>query len=192
MCSCCCLPQLPPKVITLLVYGQVQAAISAEVSHIETLRVNAILLRDKLPGHATGVSLEVVPKGPVAQHLKERVVIAVCAHNLQVVMLASHTNAFLGVDRSTKGRSSLAQEDAFELQSTGEIRGRVCNWIGHAHLVHPCVDKGHRGITERHHRAGPHKLVIFIFYEVPTEPVPNLLRRARLGVLGQHLGHMAH
>jgi hypothetical protein len=49
--------------------------------------VRAAHLGEQLPGPGDGVLLEVVPKGPVAQHLKEGVVVRVLAHVVQVVVL---------------------------------------------------------------------------------------------------------
>lgn len=44
---------------------------------------------EELPGVANGFLLEVVPKGPVAQHLKEGVVVHILAHVIQVIVLAA-------------------------------------------------------------------------------------------------------
>lgn len=75
-----------------------------------------ILLRDKLPGHFAGVSFEVVPERPIAQHLEERVMVAVRAHDLQVVVFTPYPHALLRIHSPSEGRRSFAQENALKLQ----------------------------------------------------------------------------
>lgn len=65
--------------------------------------------------------LEVVSKGPVAQHLEEGVVVEVAAHVLQVVVLAASTDALLAVDHTAVGGQLAAgvrraQQDGLELE----------------------------------------------------------------------------
>ena len=65
--------------------------------------------------------LEVVAKGPVAEHLKEGVVVHILADVIEVVVLAACTDALLAVDGALQlaklavGIHS-AQEDRLELQ----------------------------------------------------------------------------
>ena len=59
--------------------------------------------RETLPGHADGLFLEVVPEGPITQHLEEGVVVQVLAHIIQIIMLASGSYTFLGVASSFQG-----------------------------------------------------------------------------------------
>jgi hypothetical protein len=49
--------------------------------------IEATCLGEQLPGPGDGLLLEVVPKGPVPQHLKESVVVRVLAHIIQVIVL---------------------------------------------------------------------------------------------------------
>ena len=48
---------------------------------------------EKLPGVADGFILEVVSKRPVAQHLKEGVMVHILSHIIQVIVLATSSNA---------------------------------------------------------------------------------------------------
>ena len=48
---------------------------------------------EQLPGIGDGLLLEIVPKGPIAQHLKEGVVIHILAHIIQVIVFASSSYA---------------------------------------------------------------------------------------------------
>ncbi len=57
-----------------------------------TLTLNgAVTHCEELPGIANGFPLEVVPKGPVAQHLKEGMMVHILAHVIQVIVLATST-----------------------------------------------------------------------------------------------------
>jgi hypothetical protein len=49
--------------------------------------IEAPYLGEQLPGPGDGLLLEVVPKGPVPQHLKESVVVRVLANVIQVIVL---------------------------------------------------------------------------------------------------------
>ena len=77
--------------------------------------VNLVHLREQLPGPIDGLFLEVVAKTPVAQHLEHGVVPAVVAHGFQVVVLAAHTEALLGVRGSGELGGAVAQENVLEL-----------------------------------------------------------------------------
>ena len=55
--------------------------------------MGTVAYRQQLPGPRDGLALEVVPKGPVAQHLKEGVVVHILAHVIQVIMLAASADA---------------------------------------------------------------------------------------------------
>ena len=72
---------------------------------------------DQLPGPFDRLLLEVIAEAPVAQHLEKRVVIGVEPDVVEVVMLASGADAFLGVGgaRRIEGRPLLAEENRHEL-----------------------------------------------------------------------------
>ena len=64
-------------------------------------------LSQQLPGVGDGLFFEVVPKGPVAQHLKKGVVVHILPHIVQIVVLASCPDALqaqhmFGVSQYTK------------------------------------------------------------------------------------------
>lgn len=69
--------------------------------------------------------LEVVPEGPVAQHLEEGVMAAVPAHVLQVVVLAPGAHTLLAVHHPPVPRQLAAgvrraQENGLKLRDNGE------------------------------------------------------------------------
>lgn len=86
-----------------------------------------------LPPH-----LEVIPEGPVPQHLEEGVVVGVTAHVLQVVVLPPSTHTFLAVHHSPLLRQLAAgicraQENGLELESTGKRHKQLSLAATHAH-----------------------------------------------------------
>lgn len=69
--------------------------------------------------------LKVIPKGPVPQHLKERVMVSISAHVLQVVVFPSCTHALLAVHHPPVLRQLApgvhrAQENGLELETEAE------------------------------------------------------------------------
>lgn len=105
-----------------------------------------------LPPH-----LEVIPEGPVPQHLEEGVVVGVTAHVLQVIVLPPSTHAFLAVHhppllRQLAAGMCRAQENGLELESMGQ-RHLLLPAATHARAprAHAGRESGQRG--ER--RAGP-------------------------------------
>jgi len=64
--------------------------------------------------------LEIIPKGPGAQHLEEGVVVDILSHIIQVIVLAPSSDALLSVGGSAqfskwvRGVNSV-EEDGFEL-----------------------------------------------------------------------------
>lgn len=74
--------------------------------------------------------LEVVTKGPIAQHLEECVVIRVLANVVQVIMLSASTDTFLSVEGALqlghiRMRIHGAEENSFVL-----VHARVCEEQG--------------------------------------------------------------
>ncbi len=84
-------------------------------------------LGQQFPGPGNGVLLEVIAKGPVAQHFKERVVTGGIAHRVQVVVLAACTQAALDVGSAHVAALFRTQEHILELDHAGigEQQGRV-------------------------------------------------------------------
>jgi len=81
-------------------------------------------LGEERPRPRDGLGLEVVAKRPVAEHLKHRVVVAVAADVLEVVVLAAGADALLAVGRPlelAEGRVSVgrAEEDRLVLVHAG-------------------------------------------------------------------------
>lgn len=85
--------------------------------------------------------LKVIPKGPVPQHLEERVMVSISAHVLQVVVFPSGTHALLAVHHPPVLRQLApgvhrAQENGLELESKAERQmscwmppsARGCAW----------------------------------------------------------------
>ena len=76
---------------------------------------------EQLPSPLDRLLFEVVAKGPVAEHLEERVVVRVHSHVLEVVVLAAGADALLGVGSAAGGVRAglLAKEDRHELVHAG-------------------------------------------------------------------------
>jgi len=56
----------------------------------------------ELPGPLNGFALEVITKGPIPQHLEERVVIGIKTDIVEIVVFTSRSDALLGIG-STRG-----------------------------------------------------------------------------------------
>ena len=82
-----CRHVLSPHTACLVVGGQSIPCIAPKDGDVQLLRIQAVYLRQKLPGPVNGFLLEVVPKAPIAQHFKQRVVVGVNAYFLQIVVL---------------------------------------------------------------------------------------------------------
>jgi hypothetical protein len=78
------------------------------------------LLGEKLPRKTNRVLLEVVTEREVAEHLEERLVPRGVADLLEIVVLSSGSNAFLGRSRATpERRILLTKKNALELHHSG-------------------------------------------------------------------------
>jgi len=116
-------------------------------------------LGEELPGPADGLLLEVVPEGPVPEHLEKGVVVGVLPHVIEVVVLPAGADALLGIagtaqpaERRVRGRRS--EEDRLELVHSGvgeQQRGIVDGDRGARRP--PRVRLGHEEVDER--LAGP-------------------------------------
>ena len=89
--------------------------------------VNFIYFREQFPGPVDGFLLEVVAEAPVAQHLEHGMVPAVVAHGLQVVVLAAHAEALLGVRCTGELGGAVPEKNVLELVHAriGEHEGGV-------------------------------------------------------------------
>lgn len=88
---------LEPQSLGFLISGNAALLIAAEVRGIESARIEAVDLGEKVESEVNCLRLEVVAERPVAKHLEESVVVHVLADILQVVVLAACTNALLTV-----------------------------------------------------------------------------------------------
>jgi len=86
---------------------------------VQTRLVQADHFGEKRPGETDGVFLEVVAEGEVAEHLEEGVMPGGTADVFQVVVLAAHTQAFLGGGGPLVPGLVLAQKDLLELDHAG-------------------------------------------------------------------------
>ena len=84
----------------LLVGRQPLGLVAAKVRRVQPLRVQGEDLRQELPRPLDRLLLEVVPEGPVAQHLEEGVVVDVPPDVVEVVVLAAGADALLRVGRA--------------------------------------------------------------------------------------------
>ena len=135
-----------PNVSSFIVPAQSVLCVAAEYRHPQPIRVQPPFLHQKLPGPRDSLFFEVIAKRPVAQHLKEGVMVAVLAHLLQIVMFTGNADAFLAVSCSQILRLASAQEDVLELIHTGiyEHQGRVVDWYdrsaGHELMAPGCEE----------------------------------------------------
>ena len=145
-----------PVAVGLLVHLQPFGGIAPEYGDVEVLLVDFQDFSQVFPRIGDGLLLEIVPEGPVAQHLKHGVVVGVVPHLLQVVVLARYAQAFLGVRHPGMGCGRIAEKNVLE-------------------LVHAGVGEHQRGVVFDHHRGGRHDVVLFRLEEL-QERLPDLLR----------------
>src|SRR5205823_4797014 len=92
------------------------------------------LFGDELPGEADRVALEVIAKGKVSEHLEEGVMPRGVADLLEVIVLATRSDALLHRGRASSTRRLLLPEK-YSLE-----------------LHHARVGKHQRRVVRRHHR----------------------------------------
>ena len=107
---------------------------------VELVFRQSVILGDQLPRKRNRVSLEIIAKRKIAQHLEERMMPPRVADVIQVVVLAARPHAFLRARRARIIPLLLPQEHVFE-------------------LVHPSVGKQQRRIVGRHQRRTAHHAV---------------------------------
>ena len=74
---------------------------------VETLRRKSPADDDQFPCPLDGFFLKVIAEGPVPQHFEEGVVVGVIADILEVIVLTTGTDAFLGVGGAWRVKGSL-------------------------------------------------------------------------------------
>ena len=125
---------LEPILCSLIISLEAFLQTSLKDSDIEVLGIELEHIHQVFPCHIDGSLLEVIAKGPVAQHLKHGMVISIVSHLFQVVMLSTHTKALLAVCPAAWFRIAGAQDDILP-------------------LIHTCVGKHQRGVILDNHRS---------------------------------------
>ena len=88
---------LQPVACCLIVTAQSLLGTATEDGHIESILGQLETLREEGPGKFDRLTLEVIAKGPVAQHLKHSVVVGIASYLLEVVVLAADAETLLRV-----------------------------------------------------------------------------------------------
>mmetsp|Transcript_8153 Transcript_8153/g.17616 ORF Transcript_8153/g.17616 Transcript_8153/m.17616 type:complete len:466 (+) Transcript_8153:1609-3006(+) len=122
--------KLQPNLPCLIIAGGV--LISTKVRGVQPRLIELKLLRQTLPRHLNGLLLEIIPKGPIPKHLKEGVMVHILPHIVEIVVLASGTDALLGIARALQlahgeGGVACSQKEGFVLihACIGEEEGRI-------------------------------------------------------------------
>ena len=131
---------LLPEACGLVVALQPIVGCSLEYGHIEAILGQLEYLGQVFPRPVDGLVLEVVPEGPVPQHLEHRVVVGVVAYFLEVVVLAADAQALLRVGHAGVLDLGIPEDDVLE-------------------LVHPGIGEHQRRVALDHHGSRGHDLV---------------------------------
>ena len=145
-----------PIVVSLLVHRHALLGGTLKHGGVEPILGHTIDLGQQLPSPINGLLLEVVAKGPVAEHLEHCVVVGVVSNLLKVVVLTRHTQTLLGVGSAGILALGIAKEDVLK-------------------LVHTCVGKHQRGVVLYHHRSRGHDGVALALKEF-QELCPDFVR----------------
>mmetsp|Transcript_138675 Transcript_138675/g.351506 ORF Transcript_138675/g.351506 Transcript_138675/m.351506 type:complete len:263 (-) Transcript_138675:331-1119(-) len=111
--------------------------VASIVRGIQPIGVQVVHLGQQFPSPIDRLLLEVVAKRPIAKHLKKSVVVNVLADILEVVVLATCSDAFLRVCGALQLCKGMAGVD---LSNKNRLE-----------LVHACVDEQQCGVVVRHH-----------------------------------------
>ena len=133
---------LEPHTLGLVVGSQSIALITSKHGHVEAVLLKLAYLREEFPGPINGLLLKVVSKGPVAEHFKQRVVVGVNTHLLEVVVLATDAQALLAVRNPRVNYRLGTDEHVFK-------------------RIHSRVGKHQRGVVLNHQRSRRHNHVPF-------------------------------
>ena len=77
---------LLPIIVCFLVGCQLFTFITTENAGIQPFRIQFKYLCQQFPAPGNGFFLEIIPKGPVAQHLKHGMVVSIMSHFFKVVV----------------------------------------------------------------------------------------------------------
>lgn len=83
---------------TLEVRLEAGLLVATKVGDVDAVLLDADNIDEIVPGPDDDLLLEIVPEGPVAQHLEERVVVHILADVVEVVVFPTGTHALLRVD----------------------------------------------------------------------------------------------
>ena len=139
--------ELLPVVVSLLIEGHAVLLRAFENRGVHAVGRQFVDAAQQLPRPLDRLLLEVVAVRPVAQHLEHRVVIGVVAHLFEVVVLARHAQALLGIGRTRIFAGRIAQKDVLE-------------------LVHARIGEHQRGVALHDHRRRRHDHMAFALEEV--------------------------
>jgi hypothetical protein len=109
---------------------------------------------------------EVVPERPISKHFEERVVVAVAADNIQIVVFTAHSYALLRIRHSFVRRFLRAQENPFELDFFLRLR---CATDREFYLIHAGVNESHCRVAKGNDGARFDKVVTVFVDEVVEE-----------------------
>ena len=138
---------LLPLGARFIVCGQPVALVATEDGDVQAILVEPVAVGEQFPRPVDGLGLEVVAKRPVAEHLKEGVMVGVHPHFLEVVVLAADAQALLGVCDAGVLDRLVAQEQILE-------------------RIHPCVDEHQGRIVLHDHGGRGHDLVSFFLEKI--------------------------
>jgi hypothetical protein len=93
-----------PQLAGLKVCGEVVSSVPTKVCDIEAVFGDPIYLSQKLPGHLYCFFLEIVTKGPIAEHFKKSVMVDVLSDIIEVVMLTSSADTLLSISSALETR----------------------------------------------------------------------------------------
>ena len=92
--------------------------VAFKVGHVQAVRIEAVDFSQQLPGVLNCSLLEIVAKRPISQHLEERVMVAVFAYVVEIVVFATSTNTLAFGSAHTSAMKGIADflsvDGAFE------------------------------------------------------------------------------
>ena len=155
-----CREVLEPDLFGFVVGWQALGRVAAEVRGVEPVLRERVDLREEFPRPADGFLLEKVAEGPVPEHLEEGVVVRVLPDVVEVVVLASGSDALLRV-----GGALELGERALGVRGSQEAG---------LELVHPRVGEEEGRVIVRHDGGGRHDGVLLGLEEI-QEGLPDPL-----------------
>mmetsp|Transcript_16885 Transcript_16885/g.34892 ORF Transcript_16885/g.34892 Transcript_16885/m.34892 type:complete len:230 (+) Transcript_16885:2611-3300(+) len=134
--------------------------ISGKVGGIQSFLIEFEFFRQTFPRHFNGALLEVIAKGPIAQHFKKGMMIDILAHIIQIIVFATGANAFLRVDGTF-------QFGHFQIR----IASAQKEWFV---LIHTRIGKEQGGIIDGDTRTAGPKDMSMLFDKKVNKGLTNL------------------